>query len=227
MEQNNRIHDQDRNPEFYLTARHITYSMQNIQTSVMRRDWADIKCAMFLGWVVQKDVKYSTSFFTLALSHKQFHRHSISCYKRRRRAICQRNGKLHSAGGINNKNVTSPFNGTPRHKPLRCQNVGQIMAVSHKRVAPGTTFQAPGQRILRKQFTTRFYVRKERESWGGGGSKLQGITTLICFEIVWGLFHYPLRNFEYKAQSRRVKRKIDQKEFRRKRLWLSRISLGN
>ena len=43
-----------------------------IETSVMRRDWADINFTMFLGWIVQKDVKYSTSFFfTLAVSHKQ------------------------------------------------------------------------------------------------------------------------------------------------------------
>jgi hypothetical protein len=59
-----------------------------------------------------------------------------------------------------------------------------------------TTIQASVWKILLKQFARRYCVTKERES---GDSKLHGITTLICFEIVCGLFNYPLPNLDYKA----------------------------
>lgn len=152
----------DRNLVTRLRATHFTDSAHLIQTNVTRRYWSQTKEPTFPSWLVQRNVKYSTSFLHWRWVIKCC-KHSISCHQRRRRAICKRNGELNSAGGINNKNVASLLNGTPRHKPLWCQNAGYITAPSHKRVARETTLHTPAYGILLKQFTAQFWVKETEE----------------------------------------------------------------
>jgi hypothetical protein len=112
-----------------------------------------------------KNIKYSTTFLALPAGHKVLQ--PLGYFATSEDAVPSANEMVNSCrlvGLLIKKNVASLLNGPPHHKPLRCQNVGYIMTVSHERVVRGTTFHAPAYTNLRKQFIARSVCKAREEN---------------------------------------------------------------